>query len=317
MNCAARQLLHQHQARPHARRQLRLHPPRSVQRVRGDVLRGHDVPVHDAAPASRTRRTDCSASSSATCSASRASFATIASRAAARSTGSRSRGSPRRAVAGIDQTNSFGYRQQLKGQGPQVGISWGRSPTRAARTTIARTTRDTRSTSARPRRTTSRTRSTSRTSIGAQRFFDAQYQSQGRGYGFRPVPRRPTPRGSASRGSSRPRRRPTARSSRKPSAGATGCSYGGRTHRPDERVRPQGGAHDLSARRDLVRDLRRRVVPQASGSRPAPPADRVRQGRRAAEHDRRAAVPRCRGVPDRAPRPTSRASVSRRSATRT
>ena len=91
-----------------------------------------------------------------------------------------------RAVAGIDQTNSFGYRQQLKGQGPQVGISWGPISNEGGkdydRSNNARYTLDVGATATHdlPNQINLRT------SVGAQRFFDAQYQSQGRGYGLPP-----------------------------------------------------------------------------------------------------------------------------------
>lgn len=91
-----------------------------------------------------------------------------------------------RAVAGIDQTNSFGYRQQLKGQGPIVGISWGPISNEGGkdydRSNNARYTLDIGATA-----TNDLAHQINlRTSIGAQRFFDALYQSQGRGYGLPP-----------------------------------------------------------------------------------------------------------------------------------
>ena len=91
-----------------------------------------------------------------------------------------------RAVAGIDQTNSFGYRQQLKGQGPIVGISWGPISNEGGkdydRSNNARYTLDIGATATHelPHQIGLRT------SVGAQRFFDALYQSQGRGYGLPP-----------------------------------------------------------------------------------------------------------------------------------
>jgi TonB-linked SusC/RagA family outer membrane protein len=91
-----------------------------------------------------------------------------------------------RAITGLDQTNSFGYRQQLKGQGPQVGISWGPISNEGGkdydRSNNARYTLDVGATA-----TNDLTPQINlRTSVGAQRFFDAQYQSQGRGYGLPP-----------------------------------------------------------------------------------------------------------------------------------
>ena len=91
-----------------------------------------------------------------------------------------------RAVAGIDQTNSFGYRRQLKGQGPIVGISWGPISNEGGkdydRSNNARYTFDVGATATHdlPHQINLRT------SVGAQRFFDALYQSQGRGYGLPP-----------------------------------------------------------------------------------------------------------------------------------
>jgi TonB-linked SusC/RagA family outer membrane protein len=91
-----------------------------------------------------------------------------------------------RAVAGIDQTNSFGYRQQLKGQGPQVGISWGPISNEGGkdydRSNNARYTLDIGATATNDLAN----QINLRTSVGAQRFFDALYQSQGRGYGLPP-----------------------------------------------------------------------------------------------------------------------------------
>jgi len=91
-----------------------------------------------------------------------------------------------RAVLGIDQTNSFGYRQQYKGEGPLVGVSWGPISNEGGkdydRSNNARYTLDLGATANKDITPTLN----SRTSIGAQRFFDAQYQSQGRGYGLPP-----------------------------------------------------------------------------------------------------------------------------------
>ena len=91
-----------------------------------------------------------------------------------------------RAIVGIDQTNSFGYRQQLKGEGPQVGVSWGPISNEGGkdydRSNNARYTFDIGATATKDITPVLN----SRTSVGAQRFFDAQYQSQGRGYGLPP-----------------------------------------------------------------------------------------------------------------------------------
>jgi len=91
-----------------------------------------------------------------------------------------------RGVLGIDQTNSFGYRQQYKGEGPLVGVSWGPISNEGGkdydRSNNARYTMDIGATANRDITPTLN----SRTSVGAQRFFDAQYQSQGRGYGLPP-----------------------------------------------------------------------------------------------------------------------------------
>ena len=92
-----------------------------------------------------------------------------------------------RAVVGIDQTNSFGYRQQLKGMGPRVGLSWGPIADEGGkdydRSNNARYTVDLGATATHDFPSYN---INLRTSIGAQRFFDAQYQSQGRGYGLPP-----------------------------------------------------------------------------------------------------------------------------------
>lgn len=90
-----------------------------------------------------------------------------------------------RAVAGLDQNNSYGYRQQLKGQGPSVGISWGPISNEGGkdydRSNNTRYTLDLGATA-----THEVGQLTFRTSVGAQRFFDAEYRSQGRGYGLPP-----------------------------------------------------------------------------------------------------------------------------------
>lgn len=91
-----------------------------------------------------------------------------------------------RAVVGLDQTNSFGYRQQLKGQGPQVGVSWGPISNEGGkdydRSNNSRYTLDVGATATKD----FAHQINSRTSVGVQRFFDALYQSQGRGYGLPP-----------------------------------------------------------------------------------------------------------------------------------
>jgi TonB-linked SusC/RagA family outer membrane protein len=92
-----------------------------------------------------------------------------------------------RAVVGIDQTNSFGYRQQLKGQGPRVGLSWGPIGDEGGkdydRSNNAKYTIDIGATATND---LPDNQLSFRTSVGVQRFFDAQYQSQGRGYGLPP-----------------------------------------------------------------------------------------------------------------------------------
>ncbi|MBK6489765.1 MAG: SusC/RagA family TonB-linked outer membrane protein [Gemmatimonadetes bacterium] len=91
-----------------------------------------------------------------------------------------------RAVVGIDQSNSFGYRQQLKGQGPQVGISWGPISNEGGkdynRSNNSRYTFDVGATATKD----FANQISLRSSVGVQRFFDALYQSQGRGYGLPP-----------------------------------------------------------------------------------------------------------------------------------
>jgi TonB-linked SusC/RagA family outer membrane protein len=91
-----------------------------------------------------------------------------------------------RAVVGIDQNNNFGYRQQLSGEGPRVGVSWGPSGREGGkdytRVNASRYTTDLGATATYNLLSDLSTR----TSIGAQLFFDATYQSQGRGYGLPP-----------------------------------------------------------------------------------------------------------------------------------
>lgn len=91
-----------------------------------------------------------------------------------------------RAVVGIDQNNNFGYRQQMNGEGPRVGLSWGPTGREGGkdytRVNASRYTTDLGATG-----TYNLTSEIStRTSVGAQLFFDAVYQSQGRGYGLPP-----------------------------------------------------------------------------------------------------------------------------------
>ena len=161
-----------------------------------------------------------------------------------------------RAVAGIDQTNSFGYRQQLKGQGPQVGISWGPISNEGGkdydRSNNARYTLDVGATAThdlanqinlrrRSARSASSTRSISRRAAGTVTpgRVHAQLRQTARVVGVhdRGVDLRWLHRGS----------RQLARQA---------VRYGGRSHRSDERIRSQSEADDLSARRDLIPDLR-------------------------------------------------------------
>ena len=91
-----------------------------------------------------------------------------------------------RAVVGIDQNNTFGYRQQLSGEGPRVGVSWGPSGREGGkdydRSNSSRYTTDLGATATYNLKDDLSTR----TSLGAQLFFDATYVSQGRGYGLPP-----------------------------------------------------------------------------------------------------------------------------------
>jgi hypothetical protein len=91
-----------------------------------------------------------------------------------------------RAVFGIDQSNIFGYRLQYRGEGPRVGLSWGPNGREGGidynRTNSSRYTSDLGATATYNLMSDLSTR----TSVGAQLFFDGQYQSQGRGYGLPP-----------------------------------------------------------------------------------------------------------------------------------
>ncbi|MDQ3950034.1 MAG: SusC/RagA family TonB-linked outer membrane protein [Gemmatimonadota bacterium] len=91
-----------------------------------------------------------------------------------------------RAVVGIDQNNSFGYRQQLRGEGTAVGVAWGPTAQEGGkdydRSNNAQYTVDLGATAT----NSLQTDLTLRSSLGAQWFFNATYQSQGRGYGLPP-----------------------------------------------------------------------------------------------------------------------------------
>jgi TonB-linked SusC/RagA family outer membrane protein len=91
-----------------------------------------------------------------------------------------------RAVIGLDQNNSFGYRQQLRGQGTRVGVAWGpvadeggKDYDRSNNTQYTLDLGGTATNSIRPDLSL-------RSSLGAQWFFNALYRSQGRGYGLPP-----------------------------------------------------------------------------------------------------------------------------------
>ncbi len=91
-----------------------------------------------------------------------------------------------RAVTGVDQDNSFNYRQQLRGEGTRVGLAWGPVAQEGGkdydRSNTSKYSVDLGGTAtwdATPDIST-------RTSVGAQWFKDEQYQSQGRGYGLPP-----------------------------------------------------------------------------------------------------------------------------------
>lgn len=91
-----------------------------------------------------------------------------------------------RAVAGIDQDNSFGYRQQRRGEGTKVGQSWGPTGQEGGksfdRSNASRYTVDLGATATWDFSPTISTR----TSIGGQWFLDALYQSQGQGFALPP-----------------------------------------------------------------------------------------------------------------------------------
>jgi TonB-linked SusC/RagA family outer membrane protein len=91
-----------------------------------------------------------------------------------------------RAVIGMDQNNSFGYRQQLRGQGTRQGLAWGPTADEGGkdydRSNNAQYTVDLGATATNDIRSDLSLRS----SLGAQWFFNALYRSQGRGYGLPP-----------------------------------------------------------------------------------------------------------------------------------
>lgn len=91
-----------------------------------------------------------------------------------------------RAVVGIDQNHSFGHRQQIRGTGTRVGVAWGPTADEGGkdydRSNNALYTVDLGATA----NNTIRPDLTARTSLGGQWFFNATYQSQGRGYGLPP-----------------------------------------------------------------------------------------------------------------------------------
>jgi TonB-linked SusC/RagA family outer membrane protein len=91
-----------------------------------------------------------------------------------------------RAVTGLDQSNSVGYRQQLRGEGPRVGLSWG--PTgREGGKDFDRSNASIYTVDLGASATWAPNASLStRTSMGGQWFFNAVYQSQGQGYGLPP-----------------------------------------------------------------------------------------------------------------------------------
>jgi TonB-linked SusC/RagA family outer membrane protein len=91
-----------------------------------------------------------------------------------------------RAVTGIDQDNSYNYRQQLRGEGTRVGLAWGpvgqeggKDYDRSNSSKYSLDLGATATYSLLPELTT-------RTSVGAQWFKDELFQSQGRGYGLPP-----------------------------------------------------------------------------------------------------------------------------------
>jgi TonB-linked SusC/RagA family outer membrane protein len=91
-----------------------------------------------------------------------------------------------RAVLGMDQNNSFGFRQQLRGEGTRVGVAWGPTADEGGkdydRSNNTQYTVDLGATA------TNQILSdlSLRSSVGAQWFFNALYRSQGRGYGLPP-----------------------------------------------------------------------------------------------------------------------------------
>ncbi|MGQ0648460.1 MAG: SusC/RagA family TonB-linked outer membrane protein [Gemmatimonadaceae bacterium] len=91
-----------------------------------------------------------------------------------------------RAVTGIDQDNSYNYRQQLRGEGTRVGVAWGPVAQEGGkdydRSNTSKYTVDLGATA----RYGLTSDLTSRTSVGAQWFKDELFQSQGRGYGLPP-----------------------------------------------------------------------------------------------------------------------------------
>ncbi|MFN2565568.1 MAG: SusC/RagA family TonB-linked outer membrane protein [Gemmatimonadaceae bacterium] len=96
-----------------------------------------------------------------------------------------------RAVVGLDQNNSFGFRQQLRGEGTRVSVAWGPTGQEGGkdydRSNNSQYTIDVGATAT----NSIRSDLTARTSIGGQWFFNALYQSQGRGYGLPPGARTP------------------------------------------------------------------------------------------------------------------------------
>ena len=91
-----------------------------------------------------------------------------------------------RAVIGMDQNNSFGYRQQLRGEGTRVAVAWGPTADEGGkdydRSNNTQYTVDLGGTATNSIRSDLSLRS----SLGAQWFFNALYRSQGRGYGLPP-----------------------------------------------------------------------------------------------------------------------------------
>jgi TonB-linked SusC/RagA family outer membrane protein len=91
-----------------------------------------------------------------------------------------------RAVIGMDQNNSFGYRQQLRGQGTRQGLAWGPTADEGGkdydRSNNTQYTVDLGATAT----NTIRSDLSLRSSVGAQWFFNALYRSLGRGYGLPP-----------------------------------------------------------------------------------------------------------------------------------